>query len=178
MNRPLFDDQSSGAEFSGDYKHRYALWRIWDESKPLVMFIGLNPSTANETTNDPTIRRVIGMAKQWGFGGVYMMNCFTYVSTDPNELVKDKDLEWNNRRLLHIARRCQEIVFAWGAFEAAKERGQELAAMFPKAKALIINQDGSPRHPLYVPKSVRLVDYAPTHPAPAQTPPPSPLAEP
>jgi len=64
----------SGAEFSECRKYRYALWRIWDKSKPLVMFIGLNPSTANENVDDPTIRSVCRMTKNNGYGGVYMMN--------------------------------------------------------------------------------------------------------
>lgn len=58
-----------GADFSNDRKYRYALWRIWDRTKPLVMFIGLNPSTANETENDPTIKSVGRISKNNGYGG-------------------------------------------------------------------------------------------------------------
>ena len=65
----LFDD--NGADFSPDRKHRYSLWRIWDRSKPLVMFIGLNPSTANESDNDPTIRSVCRIP------GIMVMEEFT-----------------------------------------------------------------------------------------------------
>lgn len=95
----LFEDQ--GAEFSEDRKYRFALWRIWDKSKPLVMFVGLNPSTANESDNDPTIKSVCRIAKSNGFGGVYMMNCFAYVSTDPKQLVDvapgEKELNFINK---------------------------------------------------------------------------------
>jgi hypothetical protein len=57
----------TGAEFSKDRIHRYALYRIWDESKPLIMFIGLNPSTADENKDDPTIKRCVAFAKHWGY---------------------------------------------------------------------------------------------------------------
>lgn len=85
-------NKNDNAFFSSDRVHRIWLSRIWDEDKPRVMFIGLNPSTANETSNDPTIRRVQSMAKSWGYGGVYMMNLFTFISTDPKKL----NIEYGN----------------------------------------------------------------------------------
>lgn len=152
MSNELFGN--NGANFSQDRNYRYALWRIWDKSLPLVMFIGLNPSTANEDKNDATIRRVISFARAWGYGGVYMMNCFAYVSTDP-KLLKSNPMseEWNNDMLTITASKCKEVIFAWGNFSIVKETGrdEELIGMFPNAKVLIINKDGSPRHPLYVP---------------------------
>lgn len=151
--------ENNGAEFSPCKRYRYSLHRIWDKNLPLVMFIGLNPSTANETDNDATIRRVITFARQWGFGGVYMMNCFPLVSTDP-EALRDYNKEvfsqhqffTNNQKLKEVAEKCSEIIFAWGNFQVVKDlkRDKELIKMFPNAKALIKNKDGSPRHPLYV----------------------------
>ena len=76
IQQMLFKEFESGAEFSPDRKYRYALWRIWDKSNPLIMFIGLNPSKANELKDDPTIRRVRRFAFDWGYGGVYMINYF------------------------------------------------------------------------------------------------------
>ena len=78
---------NKGATFSIDRKHRYSLWRIWDAELPFVMFIGLNPSTANEDENDATIRSVERISKSNGYGGFYMMNCFAYISTDPKLLM-------------------------------------------------------------------------------------------
>jgi len=155
----LFDD--NGAQFSSCGKYRYCLWRIWDEALPKTMFIGLNPSTANESQNDPTIRRVIGFATDWGFGGVYMMNCFPYISTDPNALKDFGNTAYNDRKLYLIGEQCEQIIFAWGAFSIVKELGrdEELKGMFPSAKALIINQNGTPRHPLYVPANTKPIDY-------------------
>ena len=68
MSETLFEDKIFGADFSEDRKYRNALWRIWDSKKSLVMFVGLNHSSANENTDDPTIRRVISFAKAWGYG--------------------------------------------------------------------------------------------------------------
>ena len=74
---------NKGAEFSPCQKYRYKLWRIWDNTLPLVMFIGLNPSTANEINDDHTVSNVGKIAKSNGYGGFYMMNSFPFISTDP-----------------------------------------------------------------------------------------------
>ena len=73
----------SDALFSEDRIYRYALWRTWDESLPKALFIGLNPSTADEIQDDPTIRRCIRYSMDWGYGGYIMGNIFGYRSTDP-----------------------------------------------------------------------------------------------
>jgi hypothetical protein len=153
----------AGATFSQCKRYRYALWRIWDESKPLVMFIGLNPSTANETTDDATIRRVKQIANNLGYGGVYMMNCFAYVSTDP-KLLKHNPMsdEWNNNMLTTVSYKCDgNVIFAWGNFSIVKETGRdtELIEMFPNAMALQINKNGSPKHPLYVKADIKPIIY-------------------
>lgn len=149
----LFDD--NGAVFSADRKYRYALWRIWDKSKPLVMFIGLNPSTANETKPDPTITRVKGFATDWGYGGFYMMNLFAIVSEDPAVLQTDPNPMGDNAGWIEeIAPKCSIIVFAWGNFKQAQKRGNFVTKQFPHAYCLILNKNGSPRHPLYVKSEV------------------------
>lgn len=158
----------SNAEFSPCRKYRYVLWRIWDLNKPPVMFIGLNPSTANEIENDPTIRRVQSFGVNMGFGGVYMMNCFPLISTDPSALNAFKntpfhefEAKYNDSMLQAIGKQCGDVIFAWGSFEIVKLSGrdQELIKMFPNAKALMINKDGSPRHPLYIPGYTKPVIY-------------------
>lgn len=152
----------SGAEFMYDGRHRMSLWRIWDHSKPMVMFIGLNPSTANHEDDDPTIRSVVRIAKANGYGGVYMMNCWTFVSTDPAGLLYDSvAAEENNRKLRMVAGECSTVVFAWGNFPIVKKTGREkeLAAMFPEAKALHINKNGSPKHPLYCKSDSQFIPY-------------------
>ena len=155
-------DNPTGAHFSEDRKYRYLLWRVWDESLPKIMFIGLNPSTANETTDDPTIRRVISMAKSWGYGGIYMANCWPCVTSDPKLItVNEFSTRWNNDTLTYAASECKAIVFAWGAFKIVKEMGRdkELIEMFPNAQALHINKDGSPKHPLYCKTNTQLIPF-------------------
>jgi hypothetical protein len=150
----------SGAEFSEDRKYRYALWRIWDKSKPLVMFIGLNPSTANETQPDPTITRVINFARDWGYGGFYMMNLFGIVSSKPEILVTDPDpLGDNDQWLERIAAKCDRIIFAWGVFKQARSRAEDVKKRFPDAYCLKKTKDGHPWHPLYVAANTIPVKY-------------------
>lgn len=156
------DHRDSGAIFSDDRKHRYLLWRIWDRSQPFVMFIGLNPSTADEVDPDPTIRSVGRIAKHNGYGGILMMNCWSFVTSKP-ELLQHNPMsdEWNNNMLTLMAGRCKDVVFAWGAFKVIKEKGRdkELEEMFPRAKALFINKDGSPKHPLFCRSNTNLIDW-------------------
>lgn len=143
--------ENNGAEFSECKNYRYALWRIWDESLPLVMMVGLNPSTADAVDNDPTIRYVRKFAEKWGYGGFYMMNCFAYISSKP-ELIKRNPMsdEWNNNMLTVIAAKCESVVFAWGKFQIIKQSGRydELVEMFPNAMC-IGQKDGHPYHPLW-----------------------------
>ena len=159
----LFDQVNNGAIFSPDRKYRYTLWRIWDKDKPLVMFIGLNPSTASEITDDPTIRRVKKFAYGWGYGGVYMMNLFDQITSDPKKLeIPGTPQKYASRFNINdvwlkiIADKCQRIIFAWGSFKEAKEKGRKVTK-FLTGYALGINKDGSPKHPLYVKKDVEPV---------------------
>ena len=71
------------AVLSEDRKYRYLLSRNWDDTKPTVLFIGLNPSTADEKEDDPTINKCISYAKSWGYGKVLMANLFAFRSTNP-----------------------------------------------------------------------------------------------
>ncbi|MEP0894347.1 DUF1643 domain-containing protein [Leptolyngbya boryana FACHB-1624] len=80
------------------------------------MFVGLNPSTADETHDDPTIRRCTKFAKDWGYSGLCMTNLFAYRATDPKEMIASVDsigLE-NDQYLLEYAARAGIVVAAWG----------------------------------------------------------------
>ncbi|MCU7816788.1 MAG: DUF1643 domain-containing protein [Candidatus Thiodiazotropha sp. (ex Rostrolucina anterorostrata)] len=83
MQQRLLLEADIGAVLSPDRDYRYSLWRIWQPDDPYALFIGLNPSTADEYENDPTIRRCIRFAKDWGFGGLYMANLFAIRATKP-----------------------------------------------------------------------------------------------
>lgn len=156
----------TGAAFSDSRAYRFSLWRIWDKSKPLVMFIGLNPSTANEDENDPTIKSVERISKYNGYGGFYMMNCFPLVSTDPSVLYDfyntdnhdTEDIE-NMRWLLEVKRMCEAVVFAWGNFDVVKHRAKSITGYFTDAYALQQNKNGSPKHPLYCRAKTEFVKF-------------------
>jgi hypothetical protein len=152
--------EGSGAEFSTERHYRYALWRVWNPDKGIVMFIGLNPSRANERKNDPTIRRVISFGYNWGFGGVVMANIYGWISPYPEDLQTCEDpIGENDKWVEALAKHCQRIVFAWGKFKQAEKWSQAIIDMFPDAYALKINKDGSPQHPLYVPGNVIPVKF-------------------
>jgi len=151
--------ESNGAMFSDCGRHREYLWRIWDKSKPKLMFIGLNPSTANADSDDPTIRKITSICKHNGFGGFYMLNLFTFISTDPKLLnVKNGNIDRANENLLVISDFCESIVMAWGNF-SVMGRDDEVKKLFPKALALKVNKNGSPKHPLYCKNESTFVNY-------------------
>jgi hypothetical protein len=142
---------NKGALFLDNKKYRLYLYRIWDSTKDKLMFIGLNPSTADETNDDPTIRKVIGFARANGYGGVYMCNCFPVVSTDPKGITTDH-LDKNDLVIAEVSDVCDMVVFAWGNFKEPilYGRDQKFKKMFPYAVCLGKNKNGSPKHPLYV----------------------------
>jgi hypothetical protein len=159
------DNTFAGAQFSPCRNYRYALWRIWDKDKPKAMFVGLNPSTANETKPDNTIKRVVKIARNWGCGGIYMVNLFSIISADPKILKTCPDPQMENDGwLVEISKKCERVVFAWGAFKEAKGRCNQVIAMFPNAYALEILKDGSPKHPLYCKGDTVPVPYRTTNP--------------
>ena len=153
------------ATFSLDREFRYSRSRIWDADKEKVLFIMLNPSTADADNDDPTIRRCIGFAKSWGFGGLYVCNLYGYRATDPNELVKRANLRMqiigfaNSDEMRRISRRCEKVVFAWGAKKIGKLHEivvNDVCKLFPDAYYIAQSKDGHPRHPLYLKADLQL----------------------
>ena len=142
----------SGAVFSDCRKYRYALWRIWDGNKSLAMIIGLNPSTADETLNDPTITRCINFARSWEYGGVLVANLFGFRATSPNELRayhepvgKENDL-WIHK----IAKEAVIKVAAWGNYGKFLNRSEKILASLDQLHCIQMNKSGEPAHPLYL----------------------------
>ena len=152
---------SNGAVFSKCNGYRYVLWRKWDESKPQVMFIGLNPSTADQTNNDPTISRCINYAKSWGFGSIYMVNIFSYKTTYPKELqsaTKPIGQETNDwiKKIYDSSEMC---IAAWGNNGQFLNRSDEIRKMLPKMHCLKKTKSGEPSHPLYLKASLKPIAY-------------------
>ena len=144
----------TGAILSVDRAYRYALWRRWGEG-PWVTWIMLNPSTADEDVDDPTIRRCTGFTKAWGYGGFTVVNLYALRSTDPKALLDHPDpIGSGNGYHLSVAIRQGALnIAAWGAGAG----GLPYVDIIRLAKAedrqlhcLGTTKAGFPRHPLYV----------------------------
>ena len=145
------------AEFSKDKKHRLALSRIWDRSKPVLVFCMLNPSIAGLSVNDPTVMKCIGFAKRLGYGGIHVVNLFSVIATDPKDLytakvnqAADSD-EWI-KTLVNDA----DVILAWGAHGVrCRARAVEVTHMINAAANSVshlgLTKDRHPRHPLMLP---------------------------
>lgn len=153
------------ATFSRCGKYRYTLWRSWGNlfSKEFsyAMFIGLNPSTADEAKDDPTIRRCIGYARKWGYGGLCMTNLFAYRATLPKDMKAADDPIGpdNDRSLVDMAKGAGVIIASWGIHGAHVGRDKKVMEMIPRLSVLKLTKDGYPAHPLYLPGELKPVAY-------------------
>ena len=150
-----------GAVFTEDRKYRYALWRVWNTHRPLMMLIGLNPSKANEITDDPTITRGIARSYKAGFGGLLMANLYAYVSTDPNVLLGNGQFigELNDDYIRRMICMSSRQLCGWGSFPPVAKRASSVLAMITEPYCLGVNKDGQPKHPLYIGYDVPMVKY-------------------
>jgi len=118
------------------------------------MFIGLNPSTADEIQDDPTVRRCIGFAKRWGFGGLCMTNIFACRATDPIVMlaVPAPVGPENDKYLLECAQSAGLVVAAWGNDGTHLERDKQVLYLLKHQTLFCLGETklGQPRHPLYV----------------------------
>jgi len=145
------------AIFSQCRAYRYALWRSWDDLLPYAMFVGLNPSTADEIEDDPTVRRCVSFAKAWGYGGLYMANLFAYRATSPTEIysVKDPVGPENDLWLIKLFKDAGIVVAAWGNHGSYMGRSHIVLSLFPSFYCLKLNKSGEPAHPLYQPGTAK-----------------------
>ncbi len=155
----MFNELGSnfGAEISADEKYRYKLWRIWEPSRPLLLWIMLNPSTADGSVNDPTIRRCIDFTAKLGYGGMFVGNLFAYRATKPAVLYSKKQSGFdvvgpeNISAVKSMAAKCSKVVIACGnGFAKSYMDHIGLLSIHPETYCLGRTKDGSPRHPLYV----------------------------
>lgn len=133
--------------------YRYYLFRAWDKSKPLLAFIGMNPSKADERFDDPTVRRCINFARREGAGRFVMLNVYGYRSTDPLAIgkVADPNGPDNDFWLKSYVKEADVVVAAWG--RNVTQRGEEVLKMVKGLNTIYClgtNSDGSPKHPLYL----------------------------
>jgi hypothetical protein len=140
------------ADFSRDRRYRYALGRAWDDAKPTVLFVGLNPSTADHRVDDPTIRRCIRFAADWGFGRLLVGNLFAFRTPSPDVLRRAADPVGarNDLWLRRLAADADLTVAAWGNGGSFLARDRRACELLGSLHCLAITKQGSPQHPLYV----------------------------
>lgn len=156
------------ATFSPCRTYRYTLTRVWDPSRSVVVFIMLNPSTANAFVEDPTIRRCLAFSRSWMAGGIVVHNLFGLRSTDPRKLYRHPDpVGPDNDAViadtftsgLTVAR----VIAAWGVHGTLNDRGEQVRALFANRGIRLTcfgtTKDGHPRHPLYVRGDAAVVEY-------------------
>lgn len=139
-------------------KYRYLLRRTWDYTLQRALFIMLNPSTADASIDDPTIRSCTRLCKSWGYGSFEVVNLFAYRSTDPDALLFLPMVVRCGPQCESVMsaaiERCDIVIAAWGAHKSAERRWPDVKAKILAAKpacyCLGKNKNGSPRHPLYV----------------------------
>lgn len=166
----LFDEPAfqTGALISHCGQYRYHLWRVWEPLLPTMVFVMQNPSTADATTDDPTIRKCIGYAKREGYGGISVRNVFALRATDERKLLEHPDpFGPDNEAHLLAARSVSlltRLVVAWGERLGGKRLARHynhaavcLAPLSPYC--LGVNKSGEPKHPLYLKGDTPLIPW-------------------
>lgn len=188
---------SSGAEFNPSETHRYTLWRRWGEhqaavragflfegtlvagevaspawrtpggAEPLLCMVMLNPSTADQSKLDPTLRRCRAFARAWGLHGFVIVNLFALRSTQPQRLYDHPDPigTLNDEAIVRAVDRCQVTLAGWGVHGTHLDRGRQVAELLGDRSVWCLgrNKDGSPKHPLYVPGNTKPVLFSGKH---------------
>ncbi len=162
-SRPAWPtDSKVSARFSECDQYRYELSEGWDTTKPLVLWILMNPSVACLDYADPTLIKTGKFARSWGFGGQLIGNVHAYRSTNKKGLLQVKDPigPGNDKALLRMAKRAQTVVLAYGhPPRSLKGRGRKVVEMLSDHPALsylkLAKDETTPWHPLYLPDNLR-----------------------
>ena len=152
----LKGDAASVAEYSDCEKFRYSLTRIWDSAGRKALFVMLNPSTATEVQNDPTVERCERRARHMGFGAFRVCNIFAFRATDPKDMraAHDPNGPLNDAAIKDAAHWADQIICAWGTHGEHLMRGPAVedllrSTQFPLYH-LGLSKAGHPKHPLYI----------------------------
>lgn len=149
-------DAQSEAVYSSCEAYRYELTRVWDAGAGRVSFVMLNPSTATEVQNDPTVERCERRARALGFGAFRVVNIFAFRATDPKVMRAQADPvgAGNDAAIMAAAAWADRVVCAWGSHGAHLERGAAVAALLRGSGRplyqLGLTKAGEPKHPLYI----------------------------
>ena len=154
--RHIKGDAPSVAVYSDCERYRYALTRIWEPEDKSALFVMLNPSTATEVQNDPTVERCERRARALGFGGFRVCNIFAWRDTDPRQMRRAADPvgPGNDAAIREACAWADTIICAWGTHGAHLDRGVAVLALMRDTGRdlyhLGLSKEGHPRHPLYI----------------------------
>ena len=149
-------DAHSTAVYSDCERYRYLLTREWDHTGPRALFIMLNPSTATEVQNDPTVERCERRARALGFGAFRVTNIFAWRDTDPKKMraAADPVGPANDAAIVDSCPWADRIIAAWGTHGAHLGRGPQVEALLRNTGRAVhhlgLTQAGHPKHPLYI----------------------------
>ena len=149
-------DAPSTAVYSECERYRYSLTRVWDDGGKRVHFVMLNPSTATEVQNDPTVERCERRARALGFGSFTVTNIFAWRDTDPRAMKAASDPigPANDAAILKASQTADQIIAAWGTHGAHRDRGAAVKMLLNSVgKPLFhlgLSKAGHPKHPLYI----------------------------
>ncbi len=149
-------DAASTAVYSDCERYRYLLTRVWDPDGERALFVMLNPSTATEMQNDPTVERCERRARALGFGAFRVTNIFAWRATDPREMraAADPVGPENDAAILQSCPWADRIVCAWGTHGAHLDRGPAVETLLRATGLplfhLGLSKAGHPKHPLYI----------------------------
>lgn len=156
--------EAGPALLSSDRLYRYTLERIWDPDRPRCAFIGLNPSTADESQLDPTLRRCVRFADGWGYGSFVMLNVFAFRTTDWRGLKMARDpvgsanWTWLRAKTKEVVEQGGIVVCCWGTHVKDVRGGRTLALsirdLLAKPYVIRTTLSGFPEHPLYLPSNL------------------------
>lgn len=159
-----YDCLISEAGISSDGQYRWWLYRAWDLEKPLVIWVMMNPSTADHRKNDPTIMKVMRYSQRWGFGGILVMNIYSYRTSRPEDLpaserlrIGDRGNRWLKWCFEYAGARDIPVICAWGSKHP--HRSKEVKEMAGSILyALELSKEGEPKHPRFLSEQL---DYLP-----------------
>jgi hypothetical protein len=159
---PMPFEKLTGAAFDEKRIYRYMLWRRILEKGNTITWIGLNPSTADEEVDDPTVKRVVSFSKAWGYAKVYMVNLFAFRATNPKDMKKAADpggpenLGW----IVKLCNQSQMCLAAWGNNGSFGGSGKNLLKQLDylgigPIHCLGVTKKGHPKHPLYLSRNTK-----------------------
>lgn len=148
------------AFFSPCRQYRYRLDRIWNRNLPIAMCIGLNPSTADQHEDDPTIESIIRILTHNGYGALLMCNVFAIISPNPEDIRSCPDpVKDNDKWLVEAVEYSHAQILCYGNFKQVNYRLPFIKSIIKNPMCLGHNKNGSPVHPLYKKSTTPIIKF-------------------